>query len=178
MAPLERRDSGQGVVMSNAGEPQWLDDEEREAWLGLMTVLIRIPAALDRQLRADAGMSHFDYQVMVVLSETEGWTLRMSVLAEAIDGSLPRLSQVAARLEKSGWIERRPDPGDGRSTLAVLTDAGFQALAAAAPLHVTEVRRMIFDRLTRAQVGQLARIADRIALTPESGADPQPDKNG
>lgn len=162
--------------MSSADEPQWLDDEEREAWLGLMTVLIRIPAALDRQLRADAGMSHFDYQVMVVLSETEGWTLRMSRLAEAIDGSLSRLSQVAARLEKSGWIERRPDPDDGRSTLAVLTDAGFLALAAAAPLHVAEVRRMVFDQLTPAQVGQLARIAGRIVLTPESGPGPQPDE--
>lgn len=160
--------------MRNVDEPQWLDEEERRAWIGLMTVLIRLPAALDRQLRADAGMSHFDYQVMMILSEVEGRTLRMSQLAEAVDGSLPRLSQVASRLCKAGWLERRPDPDDGRSTLATLTDEGFSALELAAPLHVSEVRRLVFDPLTRAQVNQMSRIADRILQTPESGPDPRP----
>lgn len=139
-----------------------------------MTVLIRLPAALDRQLRAAAGMTHFDYSTMVILSEAPDRTLRMSQLAAVTEGSLPRLSQVASRLEKAGWIERRPDPDDGRSTLATLTDEGFDVLAAAAPSHVAEVRRLLFDPLTRAQVGQLARIADRILQAPGSGPDPRP----
>lgn len=164
------------MSMTNGGEPQWLDQEEHEAWVGLMTVLIRVPAALDRQLRTAAGMTHFDYQVMGILSEAPDRTLRMSQIAEMTEGSLPRLSQVASRLEKAGWLARRPDPDDGRSTLATLTAEGFEALAAAAPGHVDEVRRLVFDPLTRAQVGQLTRIADRILQTPASGADPRPDK--
>lgn len=160
--------------MSDVDEPQWLNEEERTAWIGLMTVLIRVPAALDRQLRNDSGMSHFDYQAMVILSQVEGRTLRMSQLAEGIDGSLPRLSQVATRLCKAGWIERRPDPDDGRSTLATLTDEGFAALEAAAPMHVAEVRRLVFDSLTQAQVGQLSRIVDRILQSPGNGPDPRP----
>ncbi len=160
--------------MTIGDDTQWLDAEERNAWIGLMTVLVRLPAALDRQLRADAGMTHFDYQVMVILSGAPDRTLSMSRLSESTEGSLPRLSQVAARLEKAGWLTRRPDPADGRSTLATLTDDGFAALAAAAPGHVSEVRRLIFDPLTRAQVGQLARIADRILRAPASGPDPRP----
>ena len=153
--------------MTNRDEPRWLDDEEREAWIGLMTVFFRLPAALDRQLRADAGLTQFDYQVMVILSETPERTLRMSKLAELTEGSLPRLSQVVSRLEKSGRVERRPDPDDGRSTLVTLTDEGFATLAAAAPLHVAEVRRLVFDHLTRAQVRQLSRITDRILHSPD-----------
>ena len=160
--------------MTNNEEPQWLDPEERIAWIGLMTVLTTLPGALDRQLRADSGLTHFDYQVMVILSETPDRTLRMSQLAESTGGSLPRLSQVVGRLEKPGWVQRRPDPDDGRSTLATLTDEGFQVLATAAPQHVAEVRRLIFDPLTRAQVGQLARITDRILQGPGSGPDPRP----
>lgn len=152
--------------MENTDEPRWLDEEEREAWIGLMTVLFRLPAALDRQLRESAGIRHYDYQVMVILSDVPERTLRMSQLAEWTEGSLPRLSQVASRLEKAGWLERRPDPDDGRSTLATLTDEGFAVLAAAAPGHVAEVRRLVFDELTRAQVTQLARITNRIVEPP------------
>lgn len=162
--------------MTDADEPRWLNDQEREAWIGLMALLLRVPAALDRQLRSDAGMTHFDYQAMVILSGAPDRTLRISQLADSTEGSLPRLSQVVSRLEKAGWITRHPDPDDGRSTLATLTDTGFEALAAAAPDHVEEVRRLVFDPLTSEQVVQLARIADSILQTPASGPDPRPNK--
>ncbi len=160
--------------MTDNEEPRWLDDDERAAWIGLMAVLLRVPAALDRQLRTDSGMSHFDYQVMVILSGAPDRTLRMSELANGTEGSLPRLSQVVSRLEKAGWITRSPDPEDGRSTLATLTDLGFDNLAAAAPGHVEEVRRAVFDPLTRSQVLQLARITDRILQSPGVEPDPRP----
>ena len=40
-------------------EPRWLDAEERQAWRALASALVRLPAALDAQLRRDAGISHF-----------------------------------------------------------------------------------------------------------------------
>ena len=43
---------------------------------------------------------------------------------------------------------------------AVLTQTGFDALAAAAPGHVEAVRRHLFDRLTSEQVDQLEAICD------------------
>ena len=157
--------------MTERNEPEWLDEEERAAWIALMTLFFRLPAALDQQLRADSGMTHFDYQVMVILSGVPNRTLRMSELAALTEGSLPRLSQVVKRHEQSGWIERRPDPDDGRSTLAVLTDKGFDVLGAAAPGHVAEVRRLVFDPLSRTQVNQLERIATRILATRDAEPD-------
>ena len=59
-------------------------------------------------------------------------------------------------------MTRRPDPEDGRATLAVLTDAGWAKVVATAPGHVDEVRRLVLDPLTRAQVRQLHEIATRI----------------
>lgn len=143
-------------------EPRWLDPEEREAWLGLARLLVRLPAALDAQLRRDAGLSHFDYQVLAALSEQADHTLRMSVLASFADGSLSRLSQVVARLESAGWVARSPDPTDGRSTLARLTDAGWDKVVETAPSHVEEVRRLVLDPLSAAQVRQLRTVGDRI----------------
>ncbi len=143
-------------------EPRWLDDEEMAAWLGLARLISRLPFELDRQLQRDAGLSHFEYQVMAGLSQSPERTLRMSRLAEFAEGQLPRLSQVVARLEKRGWVTRRSDPTDGRSTLATLTDAGMAKVVATAPGHVATVRSFVFDPLTRAQVRQLRDIGQRV----------------
>ena len=144
------------------GEPRWLDSDERATWLSLVSLLTRLPAALDAQLQRDAGLSHFDYSVLAGLSEAPGGSLRMSVLAALADGSLPRLSQVVARLERRGLVRRTPDPDDGRYTLAMLTDAGREAVTAAAPGHVETVRQLVFDPLTKAKTRQLLDICRRV----------------
>ena len=143
-------------------EARWLDTEERAAWLSLVSVLIKLPAALDAQLQRDAGLSHFEYNVLAALSEAPAGALRMSVLAAHADGSLPRLSQVVARLERRGLIRRTPDTGDGRFTLAVLTAGGRDAVVAAAPGHVETVRNLVFDPLTKAKTRQLLDICRRV----------------
>ena len=49
---------------------------------------------------------------------------------------------------------------DRRGSRAVLTDEGFSALEAAAPLHVESVRRHLFDLLSPTQLGQLREIQE------------------
>jgi DNA-binding MarR family transcriptional regulator len=59
-------------------------------------------------------------------------------------------------------MRRTPDPADGRHTLAILTDQGQVKVTEAAPGHVEEVRRLVFDPLTKAQLRQLREISRRI----------------
>lgn len=147
---------------SPAGEPRWLTSEEQESWMAFASVLFRMPVALDRQLQRDAGLSHFEYTVMAALSEAPKRTLRMSHLAAMAESGLPRLSQVVGRLEKRGWVSRAADPNDGRSTLATLTEQGWEKVTHVAPGHVGEVRRLVFDPLTKTQVRQLSEMSKRI----------------
>jgi DNA-binding MarR family transcriptional regulator len=155
--------------MNAQQEPRWLDAEETQAWRALARTLVRLPAALDAQLRRDAGISHFEYGVLALLSEAPGRTLRMSEVAMGAGSSLPRLSQVVARLEQRDWVRRTPDPADGRYTLATLTDQGQEKVIRAAPGHVQEVRRLVFDPLTKTQSRQLSEIGRRItqAIDPD-----------
>jgi DNA-binding MarR family transcriptional regulator len=143
-------------------EPRWLTADEQQTWLELIGVLTWLPDAIDAQLQRDAGVSHFEYQVMAMLSMAPQRTRRMSEVAALANGSLTRLSRTVDRLEKRGWVTRRPDPDDGRTTLAVLTDAGWEKVVATAPSHVAEVRRLVLDPLTKTQVRQLHEIAARI----------------
>lgn len=136
-------------------ETEWLDKAEREAWLRLVAVVELLPGVLDAQLRTEAGLTHFEYFVLAMLSEAPERTLRMTSLALRTNATLPRLSHVVRRLEDRGLVDRFPCPEDGRATNARLTEAGWTAVVAAAPGHVTTVRRTVFDPLTHEQVAQL-----------------------
>lgn len=146
-------------------EPPWLDRDELKTWLTLFSVLTRLTGALDTQLQRDAGINLFEYMTLAGLSVAPERRLRMSMLAAISEGSLPRLSQAVGRLEKRGWVRRSPDPEDGRFTLAILTDEGLEKVVDTAPGHVTEVRRLVFDPLTKAQPRQLHDICGRIMRT-------------
>jgi DNA-binding MarR family transcriptional regulator len=159
--------------MDDQREPRWLDSDEQRDWLAFASVLVRLPNALDAQMQRDAGLSHYEYLVLAGLSMTADRATRMSDLAVFTEGSLSRLSNVAARLEKRGWLRRVPDPADGRYTLAILTDEGWEKVKASAPGHVEEVRRLVFDPLTKAQQRQLRELSRRIlhAIDPDSCPD-------
>ena len=142
---------------------RWLEADEQRTWRAFLTASRALMDALDRELQRDAGMPHAYYEILVRLSEAPDRRLRMSELAELTGSSRSRLSHAAARLEASGWIRREDCPTDRRGQIAVLTDAGFATLAAAAPGHVEGVRRHLFDALSPAQVDQLRRISETLA---------------
>ena len=153
--------------MATPEPPRWLTDEEQQTWIALARTLITVPAALDAQLQRDAQLSYFEYLVLSWLSMAADRTYRMSELAGLVNSSLSRLSHVARRLEGQGWLSRRPDPTDGRYTLATLTEDGWRKVVAAAPGHVGAVRRIVLDPLTRAQVKQLREVSTRMQQAAE-----------
>ena len=143
-------------------QTRWLDEGEQEIWRAFITATEGLTEHFDRQLQRDAGMPYTYYEILVALSEAPGRTLRMSTLAGARGSSRSRLSHAVARLEEVGWVKRRTCPTDKRGSFAMLTDEGFAALEAAAPGHVTEVRKRLFDQLTPEQVEQLGEISRAI----------------
>src|SRR5690606_22701356 len=111
----------------------WLTDEEQRTWRQFVWSTRLLFEALDRQLQRDSGLPHSYYLILAMLSEAPDRTLSMGELAEVVRSSPSRLSHAVARLEEAGWVRRRKRPGDRRSTLAQLTDQGYDVLAAAAP---------------------------------------------
>jgi DNA-binding MarR family transcriptional regulator len=148
---------------SRPAEPRWLSADEQSVWRSYIAATQMLTERLDQELQRDSGMSHAYYEVLVRLSEAPDRQLRMSTLADRSMSSRSRISHAVARLEENGWVRRESCPTARRGQLAVLTDAGFAALAAAAPGHVEGVRSHLFDRLTAAQVKQLGEICESVA---------------
>jgi|SRR5882757_1547198 len=141
---------------------RWLDGDEQRTWRAFLSASTLLFDQLDRELQRNSGIPHAYYEILVRLSEAEGRALRMSELARNSLSSRSRLSHAVARLEESGWVRRESVETDRRGSVAVLTDAGYAALTAAAPAHVEGVRSHLFDQLTPAQQCELRAACEAI----------------
>jgi len=122
----------------------WLTDDEQATWRAFVVAAHHVEAALDRQLLRDSGLAHTHYGILVTLADAGG-SARMGEVAGALQYSPSRLAHAVSALEKRGWVRRRECPDDRRGQLAEITEAGREVLIAAAPGHVAEVRRLVFD---------------------------------
>lgn len=116
-------------------------------WRRLLATESRLRDRLDRELRADHGLSLGDYDVLVHLSEAPQRCLRMSELAERLLLSRSGLTRRVDGLVREGWVARKACHDDRRGSLAQLTDLGFEVLKHAAVTHVSGVRRYLVDAL-------------------------------
>lgn len=132
-------------------EARWLDPGETETWLAVWSMMVWLPVRLESRLREDSGMSPPEYHALSQISMAPGRRMRLSDLASVSNMTLTHLSRVISRLEAAEWVARETDPEDGRYTLGVLTDAGWERVREVAPTHVEAVRRYVFDNLTREQ---------------------------
>src|SRR5262245_12144774 len=90
----------------------WLSCEERAAWMTLATVMTGLPAAIEAQLKKDAGVNFFEYSILVALARPQSHSVQMTHLALLAGGSLSRLSHAVSRLERQGLVRRRVHSGE------------------------------------------------------------------
>ena len=77
--------------------------------------------------RAQAlGLTRAQWRVLVHLAGREG--LNQAGLAEILELDVVTLGRHIDRLERDGWLERRPDPNDRRAWLLYLSDASRPTL--------------------------------------------------
>ncbi len=141
---------------------QWLDTTEAKAWRGFLRLNSVLMAQLNRELQRDSGLSGSDYEVLVILSESERQRLRMHELGAQLLWEKSRLSHHITRMERRGLVRREGCDDDARGAFVAITEAGVDAIRDAAPAHVANVRRYFFDHLTDEQVRGLAELTDGV----------------
>jgi DNA-binding MarR family transcriptional regulator len=144
------------------------DREDREdpdvaAWRGLLVAHSRLVPAVEADLRAAGQVSLSWYDVLLELNAAPGRRLRMSELGRRAVLSRTRVSRVVDELAAAGLAERQPDQADGRSSFAVLTPAGRNALRRAWPVYREAIRRHLGARLTARQCRELATLLGQAA---------------
>jgi len=145
------------------------EDPQVAAWRGLLVAHSRLVPAVEADLRAAGQVSLSWYDVLLELNAAPGRRLRMSELGQRAVLSRTRVSRVVDELAAAGLAERQPDEADGRSSFAVLTPAGRNALRRAWPVYREAIRRRLGAHLTAQQCRQLARLLEHATAGAETG---------
>ena len=143
-------------------EPHWLDEREAHLWQAYRDLQRELRNALDRQLVRDAGLTAADYALLVPLSEAPNGLIRARDLGRLVGWDRSRISHQLRRMEQRGLVAREDCPEDARGSMVRLTPAGRCAIEAAAPNHVTTVRRFFIDQLSDDEIDTLAALFDRL----------------
>jgi DNA-binding MarR family transcriptional regulator len=148
--------------MSTMADVRWLTGTEERAWRSLMAMQDGLSEFLERQLRRHSGLSNADYQVLAHLSEASEGRLRPYELGELLHWEKSRLSQHLGRMESRGLVARERCLTDQRGAVVAITARGGELIEAAAPLHLADVRDVLIDHLTAAELETLVAIGDKV----------------
>jgi DNA-binding MarR family transcriptional regulator len=107
---------------------------------------------LDRRLRP-LGLSRAQWSVLAILANRDG--LSQSQLAEILEVEKTTTGRLIDHVQKSGWIERRPIPGDRRLWGVYLTEQA-RPLIAEAERVVLSTRMDVLDGLSPTRQGELS----------------------
>jgi DNA-binding MarR family transcriptional regulator len=134
-----------------------------EAW----SALLRAHATLMRQLATDLvdeiGLTLGEFDVLAQLAQAGG-EMRMSELAAQAYSSRSGMTRRIDRLVDEGLVTRANAGADGRGVNVILTAAGVERLAEAAPVHLRRVSELFVDKLTDDELQVLASALQKVAL--------------
>ena len=151
--------------METTTETPWLTPAQQVSWRDYMVGTTALTDQLDRELRQGHGFSLHEYEILVRLSEAEGHAIRMAELAASLSHSRSRITHTISRLERAGYVTRGQCSEDGRGVSAVMTEAGYAALQAAARTHVEGVHRLLVQNASDDELEVLGRVFARVLDT-------------
>lgn len=112
-----------------------------------------------RTLLEDLGLYRGQQFVLCALWNKEGIT--HSELADRLGVHPTTVTNAVKRMERSGFVERRPDPRDDRVSRVYLTDAG-RGIRGAVERVWAELEEETLDGFSDEERQTLARLLDRI----------------
>ena len=140
-----------------------MTDQALQAWVNYLRSHSALTRELNAQLVAEHGLTLNDYEVLLTLSHAEERALRRVDLAQEVLLTASGITRLLDGLERAGWVEKRSCVSDARVTYAALTDAGYDKLREAAPVHIEGVRRVFATHFSDDELETLGALLGRLA---------------
>lgn len=132
-----------------------LDQSQYEGLAAFRSVLRRFLAFSETASR-EAGIKPQQHQALLAIKAWPGAGIPIKDLADQLQLRHNGAVQLADRLAKAGFAERRPSPSDGRSVELHLTVKGEALLAKLAERHLSEL--LACEPLLAESLGRLRRL--------------------
>jgi DNA-binding MarR family transcriptional regulator len=139
-----------------------LDQEQLQAWRGMLRAHSELTRALDAELTREHKLPLSSYEVLLFLADSEGGRMRMSELADSVLLSRSGLTRLVDRLEREGLLKRERCESDARGFFAEITPKGRRVFTAARQTHLDGVRRLFLDRFSRDELRALGALWQKL----------------
>ncbi|MFC7344995.1 MarR family winged helix-turn-helix transcriptional regulator [Saccharopolyspora griseoalba] len=141
--------------------PGPLDDRLVTTFGRLIEAYSRLEQRLGPAMEADTGLPLTWFEVLIRLARSPERQLTMGALAEEIALTTGGVTRLVDRMEKAGYVERLPCPGDRRVSYAAITSTGREILDRAAAQHARELGAAFAD-FTEQDLDALDGLLDRL----------------
>ncbi|TGB10709.1 MarR family transcriptional regulator [Streptomyces palmae] len=139
-----------------------------QVFMDLVRYETRLYNAAGERLRAEHGLTMGQFEFLRIIDSRDG--CRVNDLAEEAAITVGATSKAVDRLEAAGWVVRRPNPSNRRSSLLELTPEGGRLLAAATPTFEDGLRHWLAEPLTADSLEQLASTLNLLRKTMEDAS--------
>jgi len=139
------------------------DDPRLRAWIAFLRAYAAVTRRLEAELHAERDLGLAEYDALVQLALANRWRLRMSELAEQVVLSRSGVSRLVDRLEASGLVVRAACAEDARVSWATLTDAGYERLLDASPVHLRGIETHFLAQIPDGDREALVRVLEGVA---------------
>ena len=143
---------------------------DTSAWAALLRIHAALVPVLDQELQAAHGLPLTWYDVLLELNAAPERRLTMGELGRVAVVSRSRVSRVVDELVRAGLVDRQPNPSDGRSAYAVITESGRRRLRAAAPTYLAGIERHFTTKLSATEAKTVARALGKVLAGLAAGA--------
>jgi DNA-binding MarR family transcriptional regulator len=146
------------------------DTEFRRMIYGIFTMTVNFDR-IREQMATSLGLSGIQYHILMVVAElSEEMPVTVSLIADRLHTSGAYVTMENKKLMGQGFLDKQPNPEDGRSVLISLTQEGRDAIDAFAP-HLQAINDELFDGIGPETFEQFRGIVDHMTRTSNRAAE-------
>jgi DNA-binding MarR family transcriptional regulator len=150
-----------GVVARELKQQSAFSSGEQEILLGLLIAAARIVEPWEKFLKATAGLTNNQYNVLRILRGSHPTRLACSDIAERMIARDPDITRLVDRLSRLGLVTRARNRQDRRVVEVGLTDKGRDVLRSL-DVHVNRMPKAVLGHLGTTKLKQLGELLEHL----------------
>ncbi len=112
----------------------------------------RLVNLLNKSLEENCSISIVWFEVLIRLARSPNHYLAIGELGEQVVLTSGGITRLVDRIEKVGYVTRRPCPQDRRVQYVVITVQGWQKLQEAIPVHLENLQNHLINPLSEEEL--------------------------
>ncbi|HVA92592.1 MAG TPA: MarR family winged helix-turn-helix transcriptional regulator [Chloroflexota bacterium] len=143
-------------------EPRLIDDPRITSFGRLVEAHAVLTKKLNDELEAAVGLPLLWFGVLLLVGRSPNGLRPMHEVTNATAFTSGGVTRLVDRMERAGYVDRRPCPRDRRVTYIGLTERGREMLDRATDVHLRGLQEHLMDALEPEEIARLDPILDKL----------------